>query len=196
FCEEIYYTAYPLLLNLRRRFKGWVPVLGTSALAAVVLLIFRKHDAEAMNFTGMGYGWTWLLGLPMWILGCVLAESCDALKKWDRPRPLIWAWRLGIWGASIVLLVLRFHRGLSYEFTLLPFGVLGFFWLKAEMSYAYAYPPAKSFEKAGGASYTVYLTHMLALGFLGLQASTTHRQAGPWALSMGVLIVFTVAFYS
>jgi len=208
FCEEIYYTLYPFLLPLRRKY-GWRPILtiaGTAAVATVIgYQILHPNNKEFLNFPGMGYGFTWILGYPMWLLGCLLAESCDVVKPWTKARAAIWIPRGGAWLLSICFLLLRFHHlplpgighlpYITYQYTLPVFGVVAFFWLKQEISYFSSYPPSKLAEAAGGASYTLYLTHKLVIPILATSEFATHHYVSDWLKTYAMVAIFTTIFY-
>jgi len=207
-CEEIYYTLYPFLMPLRRKY-GWKPILtATAILAALAVITFQivvPNNREYMNFPAMGLGFTWILGYPFWLLGCVLAESCDQVKEWTKPRAAIWIPRGGLWALSIVFLLTRFHHlkfhgqvlvpTISYQYTLPIFGVLAFFWLKQEISYFSTYPPSKFTETAGGASYTLYLTHKIVLPIIAVNETMTHHSVRAWVMCYVGVAIFTTGFF-
>jgi len=84
---------------------------------------------------------------------------------------------------------------ISYQYTLPIFGVLAFFWLKQEISYFSTYPPSKATEAAGGASYTLYLTHKLVLPILAVNETMSHTNVLAWTETFLGVAVFTTIFY-
>src|SRR5262249_22307878 len=87
-CEEIYYLIYPGLLLFRRRL-GSYPLL---LLVFVGGLVVAWTDPRAGDYPSYGWKLNWLLGLPCWLLGCVLAEKSDSLCFPVSFRA-IWTWR-------------------------------------------------------------------------------------------------------
>lgn len=193
-CEEIYYTIYPLLLPFRKKY-GWKPIFGIALTGAAIILLTRTNDAHNLNFHALGFERTWILGYPVWLLGCVLAERVDVMD--DRPaKPAVtWAFRFGVWGASMVCGYLRFHENISYHFTLPLLGVLMFFWIQNEIRHFRTKPPVKWLEAAGAASYTVYLTHFIGIPLVGLQREHLRDGMQPWLTGvLGVAILSTLFF--
>jgi len=188
FCEEIYYAIYPLLFSYRRKVGSWTPILAFTVVVAMLsLILFLPTASEPIAFYGMGYKATWMLGWPVWILGCILAETCDDVREWTKPRLSIWWWRGLVWGTTVGLMFFRFHGhhwkrlgDVSYAITLPFFGILAFFWLKQEISYFSTHKPPKFMEKGGMASYTLYLTHHLSFAILGVTPLLTHKNPIVW----------------
>ncbi|HEY9721698.1 MAG TPA: acyltransferase, partial [Oscillatoriaceae cyanobacterium] len=161
FAELLYYTAYPLLFRLRSRL-GFKWLLGLSAIAAGVVVATNPF---AGNYPSYGIVPTALLGLPCWLLGCVLAERADTLRP-DGNRSRIWAWRIGVWVVSCLCMALRFKTPIGYPLTLDFFACLCYAWLAREVAY-YRVRREPALTRWGGAfSYTIYLTHILAYAVL------------------------------
>src|SRR5262249_43105764 len=97
--------------------------------------------------------------LPIWLLGCLLAEKAIALTPLNS-RSTIWSWRAGIWFASWICEILHFKAHVYYTFTMLPFGFLAFFWILQELRHGLSGAQLrKSLVWAGGWSYSLYLIH-------------------------------------
>lgn len=155
--ELVYYAIYPLLLASAKR-VGWHVVLAASCLAALGLLMTDPGAAEYPRF---GWGLTWILGLPVWILGCILAESLH------RPRPAnptrAWILRFAMLGASALAIVARWHlgqRSVGFPWTLSVFGVVAWLWLGQELAQFRSRPPMAWMDRLGAASYSLYLAHV------------------------------------
>jgi peptidoglycan/LPS O-acetylase OafA/YrhL len=155
-CEEIYYLIYPGLLRARA-LVGMRRLVGVSFVLAALMVLAK--DPRAGNYPSYGILFNWVLGLPCWLLGCALAEA-----DWGKPPSLreLWAWRGGVWLASAVASVLRFHSPLKYPWTLNIFAILAAVWLAKEISRARVFPPSNLFERAGTWSYSIYLVHLHA----------------------------------
>jgi peptidoglycan/LPS O-acetylase OafA/YrhL len=157
YAELIYYTLYPFIFRLQRRI-GWNALIALSCLLAPIVL-FANHPNG--NYHDAGDELAWILGLPCWLLGCRLAE------QFDRPRsPVghleIWRWRLTVWVVSVICYFLRFHTPIKHYYSLDIFAVLVYFWLDREIRFFMNVAPLRFMEKAGGWSYSLYLTHFFA----------------------------------
>jgi peptidoglycan/LPS O-acetylase OafA/YrhL len=75
-CEEIYYAAYPLLRIGRVRF-GWSALL-TAAFAAGGGIAATHRYAD--DWSAYGPIGTAFILLPVWLLGCLLAEPAERLS--------------------------------------------------------------------------------------------------------------------
>lgn len=154
YAELIYYTLYPLLLVASRR-VGWLPMVLASALLTPLALL---ADHPGGNYHAVGDSLAWVIGLPCWLLGCLLAETYNGAGP-PVTRSKIVAWRVGIWVASCALYGLRFHTPLKHYHTLNFFSVGVYFWLGLEIRYYLQKSPPAALESAGGWSYSLYLTH-------------------------------------
>jgi peptidoglycan/LPS O-acetylase OafA/YrhL len=153
--EVFYYAAYPILLGIRRR-VGWAWLLVGAYIVAYAIV--ATVNPRGGNFQSFGHGLNWLVGLPCWLLGCVLAESLGSSAE-PPTGGEIWGWRIAVWAASVVALRLRFNVGIGMPWTLPIFAILVFGWLRREIPNL-AYHPAPAYlERAGVGSYTLYLVH-------------------------------------
>jgi peptidoglycan/LPS O-acetylase OafA/YrhL len=121
-CEEIYYLIYPCLLLIRRKLR-WRPLLPLAFILGALIAWTNPGEGDYPS-----YGWqlNWLLALPCWLLGCVLAEKSDSLW-YPVSNRRIWSWRFAVWLASCFCLGLRFHASVGYPHTLNLFAVLAYF---------------------------------------------------------------------
>jgi peptidoglycan/LPS O-acetylase OafA/YrhL len=88
FCELVYYALYPLLLKINLSWKA--KFTAAWFIAAIFITIGSYHDVLAFfkqsNNQYQGYYWqlgdylTWVIGLPCWLLGVLIAENIDKLK--------------------------------------------------------------------------------------------------------------------
>jgi peptidoglycan/LPS O-acetylase OafA/YrhL len=180
-CESIYYLIYPILLYLRRR-SSW-PILTGIAFSVGFALVATHFDALQLaknEYVAFG-SWTWVVGLPCWLLGCWLAESYHSFPLLSPLK--MWGVRIFIFGASVCLRVCMFHIAspLASNCILLNlFAIPIFFWLGAEIVYHASHEPVRVLEWAGGWSYSLYLMHPLAglllavigLSFIETEAAT------------------------
>ena len=151
-CEEIYYLLYPGLLRLRRAVGMKALALAAFLLALLVIVV---RNPRAGHYPSFGVELNWVVGLPCWLFGCVLAEA-----DWGAApsRRQIWLLRAGVWIASSSCSVLQSH-GLGYPWTLNVFAVFAAYWLAREIAYARNNLPSPLLERAGKWSYSIYLVH-------------------------------------
>jgi peptidoglycan/LPS O-acetylase OafA/YrhL len=96
--------------------------------------------------------------LPVWLLGCLLAEQSEALTA-DGRSVQIWAWRFLIWLGCWTTEMLHFKGGVPYTQTMVWFGVLAYWWVRKEIAYGKARAPNSYLVAAGAWSYSLYLVH-------------------------------------
>jgi peptidoglycan/LPS O-acetylase OafA/YrhL len=188
-CEEIYYLLYPLLRRLGSRF-GFRRIIAVAYGLSVLVVL---TDPRAGNYPSYGAALNWLLGLPVWLVGCELAEVVS------KPQPVpsrraIWAWRLGVWGAAFVASVLRFHSPIKYPWTLNLFGFLAGLWLLREISYRRAFPAPLVLERGGRWSYSIYLVHLQAAALFALLGLPGLGRYSTWLLLTGFTLAGCYAF--
>jgi peptidoglycan/LPS O-acetylase OafA/YrhL len=191
-CEEIYYAIYPLLRAFRMGF-GWTALLSISfALAIGVLATYRS----APDWWDYGPIRTALILLPVWLLGCLLAEQVVHLAPLNSTR-VIWSWRFGIWFASWICETLHYNAHIYIPITMMPFGVLAFFWIRQEIRYGMGgREPSKLLVSAGAWSYSLFLMHGVAMHFF---AEWMHMpDLGyfvNWFAAYGFTLIVSYAFY-
>jgi peptidoglycan/LPS O-acetylase OafA/YrhL len=130
-CEEIYYVLYPFA----RRFLadgGMRYALGASLVVWLVMVATNpKWSDPAIHAQGP---WrTWLVCLPVWLVGACLA---DRYAKGERlfgflPQPdrrRIWAWRIALFAISDAMAVILLNM-VSEQIMMIPFGILACAWL-------------------------------------------------------------------
>jgi len=157
YAELAYYTAYPLIVLLRKAW-GWSILFGVSA-AGSAAVIFTQPIATL--YQNHGIALTCILGLPCWLLGCILAERVQRDDPTSAPSARsIWAWRLAIWVLSVISSALEFHSPIGAPITLNIFAVAVFFWLEREILWVRAHGPVSALEAAGLWSYSIYLMHL------------------------------------
>jgi len=189
-CEEIYYAAYPFLRFLRNRF-GWIRLLSASFISSVVIDAFHPHAIGWYVFGPLG---TAALLLPVWLLGALLAEQAAGLPVLSSAAR-IWLWRFLAWFGCWIAEILNFKAKIYSPLTMVPFGVLAYFWVRNELSYGRHRPPNAWLAAAGAWSYSLYLVHgqgmalfaRLPLPYLGFNLT--------WILTMASALLFAYLFY-
>jgi peptidoglycan/LPS O-acetylase OafA/YrhL len=189
-CEEIYYAAYPLLRIFRKR-AGWRVVFPVVFVASVLVAATHIHSVSWHDFGPLG---TSLILLPVWLLGCLLAEQSDHLKAMDSTSR-IWLWRFAIWFASWIAEMLHFKGGVPYTQTMVWFGVLAYFWVKNELEYSKHHAPNAYLAAAGAWSYSLYLVHAQGMELLGRFGLPNPGYILQWLLTMASSLAFAYVFY-
>lgn len=161
YCELIYYGLYPFILLAARRI-GMMSVLGISIALSLVVIAFNFSITHPGFIPG---GLSWVVCLPFWLTGCVLAEKFN-LGSGNRPAFSIWLWRGGTWGLSVLALWGVFHSPIriGYPTSMLVFAVLAAMWLERELARYAIKKPVWILEHLGSVSYSIYLVHMIVLG--------------------------------
>lgn len=155
-CEIIYYSLYPLLIALRYR-VGWPALLTGSFAAAYLVVALQRGGPYSGDFTSLGLGRTWILGLPCWLLGCVLAETHTTFRP--HRRPIQWSFRLGVIAVASLATTLRFYAGIGYYWSEPALAGIIYLWLGTETAYFAGRKPWGWLERCGGWSYSLYLYH-------------------------------------
>jgi peptidoglycan/LPS O-acetylase OafA/YrhL len=158
-CEEIYYAVYPLLRRVRR-VVTWQRIVIAAFAASVAVAATHVHALSWHDFGPLGAA---TILLPVWLLGCLLAEEVDALPAlnadaWWR----IWMWRFAVWFASWVAEMLHFKAHLPLTQTMAWFGLVAYFWVKNEIAWSKTQEPSRVLAWAGLWSYSLYLVHAQA----------------------------------
>lgn len=161
-CELVYYGLYPLL---RRAFAA-SSVRNVLLASYVPACAISMYTLQAYGFAE-GYfsaGWfTWLAGLPCWLLGCQLAEHYAASK--DAPAitlATVWLYRAGAIAVGVVAHYAMRNLHVSFLFSLNLFAIFCYFWLRAELHWHLARPAVPLLERLGALTYSLYLMHALA----------------------------------
>jgi peptidoglycan/LPS O-acetylase OafA/YrhL len=167
YCELIYYALYPVLAKIRLSWKN--KFLFAYSIAAVVICSLAWHDITAFfrqsNTNYHGYYWqfgpylTWIVGLPCWLLGVLIAEHIDELKKATFKTVMIY--RITVFLISCFCCIGKFHLHISYILSMNIFALLIYKWIQTEIIYFKTNPSNQMLEKMGKFSYSLYLCHPL-----------------------------------
>jgi peptidoglycan/LPS O-acetylase OafA/YrhL len=155
-CELWYYALYPVLLALSR-FVGW-RAQWTAAMAVSYAIVLTLGSDESGNLHIYGPLLTWLVCLPAWLLGCVLAEQHKA-----RPWPVVPV-RVAIAAAASSLVFLSHTTPIGLHLTMNVFAIAIYFWIRNEI----AAGDRTWLDRVGAWSYSIYLFHVVAAQAIGL----------------------------
>ena len=191
--ELIYYSLYPILVIIGRRIKWINLVYITFAISFVFAFTVPINN---INYPAWGYRGDWILGLPCWLMGVLLAES---LKN-PLPSPTassIWTWRLGAIIIGSITRNLAFQRVIGNHLTLNFFAIYVFFWLLREISYynKQGNQPSALLEWAGQWSYSLFLIHPLAFHLFKSMNLPNFGYMVDWFLQFNFVFLVSIAFY-
>lgn len=166
-CELMYYTLYPGFFIISRT-MSWKKQF-YFALAVSSILVFTRGNHKEGFFLDIaknddfGPYLNWLVALPSWLAGCVLAEN---IKSQNVKSPLmnVIYWRILIVFSASFLMWPPINEVFGCYPGLNAFSLLVFFWLSAEISVESQKPSV--FAKVGKWSYSLYLFHLIILIYL------------------------------
>jgi peptidoglycan/LPS O-acetylase OafA/YrhL len=200
YCEIAYYAIYPLLFAAFRR--GWT--LASFVVASAVAFAIVIATWPVSYYWELPLPVLIVVGLPNWILGCVLAETRAQRRRLEDPGWSIWAWRAGaiVLASGLKALVTHGPLLVGYPASHWLIAVYSFFWISRELDY-YAFRRAPRWsEIAGQASFSLYLVHNPVMSRFDLgDATSPLLGAGAfgwtlsWALQLCAIALVTVAFY-
>ena len=149
--------------------------------------------SDCKGYSDLGIVGTSLVGLPCWLLGCLLADESNQLV----PKRIsgIVLWRLGVWGAAVFCMVLRFHTGVGYTYTMDIYAILVYFWLKMEIQHNQLARPWQLLEKFGAWSYSLYLIHFPALAVLAVAGLVMPMSFTNWIFQIIIGLALAYTFY-
>ncbi len=188
YAELVYYTLYPFIFVLQRKWGFGPLLLGSSVLSLGVTLA----QADALRI--WEFGWlAWVWGLPIWIAGAAMAQK---FRQGHLPRlpgkPAVW--RAGIWLISVAALMLVFHSPIKigYPVSMYLFAAVSFFWISRELAAGRSRLGDLSY--LGQFTYSLYLMHNIVIGYsIDLTGPTKH--AGQLLGILAGVVLVTAAFY-
>lgn len=189
-CEEIYYAAYPVFYRLRLAI-GWPNILkGAFGIAVPIALYYLS----AQDWQDIGIVNTAIVLLPVWLLGCYLAENLPSLTKAYSTRS-IWIWRLCAWATMWLAEILHFHGGIHQIQTGLWTGVVFYFWLRAEISYYSNGRPWSVLVWGGRWSYSLYLVHPIVISVCAAHGLLAFESRENWIVVVALILLASYTFY-
>ncbi len=188
--ELIYYSLYPVLRVVARRI-GWEFLILAAYGGWLILLILYP---SAPSYASYGARLNWLMGLPCWLLGCLMAER-DPTRAAGPSRFVIWLWRLAIWAFATGCSALHFHSPIRYSWTLNVFGIAVFFWLEREIEYHNKRSASRLLAWAGLWTYSLYLTHEVTFGFFRRFVGWPTNTRIGWTAATLAMLLCAYLFY-
>ncbi len=203
YCELIYYTLYPLILTLKQRYKLKYIFVVTFLLAFIVLFVASNsirsiftHEAFNGNYHELGIKYTWLLGLPCWLLGVKIADDYDVLIEQDTSFKTIVFWRIIVVFISCICFVMRYKFWVGFSISLNFFSLIAYIWLRKEISFWNKRDPIVFFENAGKWSYSLYICHALTPYILSFVFNwKNHFTVFDFVLILSFSFLFSYFFY-
>jgi peptidoglycan/LPS O-acetylase OafA/YrhL len=173
-CELVYYTLYPSLAKIP---INWFYKFLFSYVVAMILIIFAAQGDVLALFRQTddkyhGYYWqlgsflTWIVGLPVWLLGVLIAEYIDKSGTVHFNKILLY--RISVFVLSVLLVAGKIYWHISYIVSMNLFAIVACKWLQAEITYFKNHSPNPLLEKMGKFSYSLYLCHPIIYLVLGL----------------------------
>lgn len=158
-CELFYYMFYPLFLWISR-WVSWRLQFYLALLLSFVLVInLGTNQYGAAHIYGPLLNW--IVALPSWLAGCVLAESIhketERESSYGRVRHIV-LWRLLVAFVASFLFWATMNTRFGFYLTMNAFALLVYLWIRAEVLLHRS--GKTSLERVGQWSYSVYLLHM------------------------------------
>jgi hypothetical protein len=79
-CELVYYLLYPLILKYKEKYMQYI-LVGSFIASYVVTILFSIYsDSYNGDVHRQGFYLTWIVGLPVWLLGVVLVDKYNTIQ--------------------------------------------------------------------------------------------------------------------
>jgi len=165
-CEVIYYILYPLILRYIKHFNSVLIVSFLISFLVTAYTTFFGNAGYNGDFHRDGYLVTWLVGLPIWLLGVKLANDYKSFSLKAVPSfSKLCFLRATCYVLACLSSILRFHFNIPYGYTLPLLSLVVYYWLMLEILY-YRDKKENYYLAYGGLmSYSVYLLHLSLLHF-------------------------------
>lgn len=188
YCELVYYTIYPVLRWLAFR-TGWHALTAVAFIAALVCAVALRSPYG--SYTTANVLHDSVIGLPCWLMGCLLAERRVFVAPSMR---VMWVWRVAVFSVSVVALEFHFHTPIRFDVSLNFFAILVFFWLARELGYYRINAPPAWLERAGIWSYSLYIFHPAGSHLAG-KLFPDGSSAWQWAVRLPLTLTVCYLFH-
>lgn len=196
-CEVIYYILYPIILRYHHKLNTIIILSFVTSYATSIL--YSLQYPYNGDFHRNGFALTWIVGLPVWLLGVRLANEIRSQNHLAIPtfNRIISLRTLAFFGA-FVCSALRFHADIAYSYTLPILSIFLYYWLSCEISYFSNKSENKLLVFGGLMSYSLYLTHAYVIHVVKIIYSVEAIYSHPFlcmlviALSLGIASIFYI----
>lgn len=190
FCELIYYTIYPLILNIIR----YININLVLCISFVISLFWVWYiNPNAFMYPSYGVLGNATLGLPCFLLGMVLANY-SMTRKFIVTKN-IYVIRSSILFLSSICFSLMLHLKVGFPWTLNFFAIFAVVWLYHEIMHFRLFPPSKLLEWAGKWSYSLYLVHGLILVLYKGHNIDPYETTLEWLILLISILIGSYIFY-
>jgi len=199
YCEIFYYIIYPVLFRIKLSWKKKLIISFAVALVTIISLdvnvfasiLTQSNASYKLEFWALGLFPTFMIGLPAWLTGVVLASKIDSLQYEVKFRSLLF-YRFLFYLTSCVILVAAFHFHISYIISLNILALLAVKWIEKEIVYYRNHSTNRILEFLGRSSYSIYLSQGLLITFLSVYIV---HNAWTYPLYILIPILFSLVLY-
>jgi peptidoglycan/LPS O-acetylase OafA/YrhL len=190
YCEIIYYLVYPLILLAERRVAlYWL--VGAAWIVSYAVVVTHW---SVLYHGFLGVGLSTVVGLPCWLLGCLLAEKIG--RREADSTSSIWWWRLAALGLSVILQIPVSHGPvrIGYPASHGLFAIFAYFWIEREISHFATNGCSRMLEWLGRWSYSTYLVHNIVIAAF-IELGTSAHPVLLWAPQLAAIGLASYLFY-
>ncbi|WP_255532391.1 acyltransferase [Polynucleobacter sp. AP-Reno-20A-A9] len=203
YCEMMYYLAYPYLRILFLRFSI-SKVLFFALIAALLTAFLPDHNHGNFFYFDNPIApiATAVLGLPIWLLGCLLAQTI--VEKKQVAFNHVVGLRIAIIFLGLALPVLSFLDEvipnfpniflLNTKYSFLIFSPFIYWWLYAEISQKNVPYLFNLFKPLGVGAYSIYLMHVLSISVF-IVLPINFGSYLNWLTIISIALCMSVGFY-
>jgi peptidoglycan/LPS O-acetylase OafA/YrhL len=199
YCELVYYTIYPLLRRLKISWdtQFWIAfvisiaLIGLMAKGEINSLLAQENQDYTGSYAVLGNYLTWIVGLPCWLLGVLVAERIH--RRGEKVgMGKIWVIRLLVWSTAVLLVGLKAHWFVSYILTLNFFAFLIAWWFEKEVYFFKSHNALGWLEFCGKFSYSLFLLHGISVSVIVLFLPVT---VGTYFIYVLITLLASYIFY-
>ncbi|MBB4107789.1 acyltransferase family protein [Pedobacter zeae] len=184
-CELFYYFLYPFMLVIK---QSWdIKFIFSFVVSLITISFFAFSDIHALISQSPigyhGYYWqlgplfTWIIGLPCWLLGVLIAENINKKVRVQSKR--IFFLRILVFLTAVLFNFLKIEYLLSFIISMNFFALLSYYWLRLEIIYFRNKTPFRPLELLGKSSYSLYIIHPLVIVIMSQLLSFDNRNVIP-----------------